>query len=120
MSGARTFPPVLTCRMRCSATATLIRCTSCTNSAACYCYGSKLCAGCNACRGIVFHCEDGKECAIYNCCVTVHGYKSCGECGEVPCGIWQKTRDPKFTDEEFETNVSERLRGWEGKTASDG
>ena len=74
----------------------------------CYCFENKMCIGCNACKGIVFH-TCGKECAIYNCCVTKHGYKNCLECKDIPCDIWKKTRDPKYTDEEFERSIKERI-----------
>jgi hypothetical protein len=74
--------------------------------AACYC--KDRCAGCTACKGIVFH-TGGVECAIYHCCVSERGYASCLECKEVPCGIWSRTRDPKFSDAEFEANVKDRL-----------
>ena len=75
----------------------------CTN-----CYCASMCKGCNACNGVVFH-TDGKECAIYHCCVTEHGYKSCLECVEIPCAVWQKTRDPSFSDEQFEVCIKERI-----------
>lgn len=31
-------------------------------------------------------------------------------CGEVPCKIWFDTRDPKFSDEEFNKNVAMRVQ----------
>ena len=74
----------------------------------CYCFESKICKGCNLHKGVVFHC-DGKECAIYNCCVTKNVFKNCLECSKVPCEIWKKTRDPKFSDEEFAKNIEERI-----------
>lgn len=74
----------------------------------CYCFDAKMCKGCNACKGIVFH-TNGKECPIYNCCVTKNGYKSCLECDKVPCDIWKSTRDPKYSDEEFEKNINDRI-----------
>ena len=74
----------------------------------CYCFENKMCIGCNACKGIVFH-TGGKECAIYNCCVTKHGFNNCLECKEIPCDIWKNTRDPKYTDEEFENIIKERI-----------
>lgn len=77
--------------------------------AACYCRTANVCAGCNASKGVVFHCENGTECAIYHCCVTERGHKHCGECAKIPCGIWEKTRDPKFTDAEFAANTAERI-----------
>lgn len=80
-----------------------------TNCKNCYCFESKMCDGCNKCSGIVFH-TNGKECPIYNCCVTKNKFKSCLECDKVPCDIWRKTRDPKFTDEEFEKNIEGRVK----------
>ena len=38
-----------------------------------------------------------------------NGFKNCSECREVPCEIWKKTRDPKFSDEEFAKNIKERI-----------
>lgn len=73
----------------------------------CYCYG-KMCNGCNACEGKVFHAQ-GKACAIYDCVVNTKCMRNCGECAEVPCGIWYATRDPKFSDEEFNENIAQRL-----------
>ena len=74
----------------------------------CYCYEAKMCTECNTCKGIVFH-TGGKECDIYHCCVTKHGYKNCLSCKDIPCDIWKKTRDPKYTDEEFERTIKERI-----------
>jgi len=34
---------------------------------------------------------------------------NCGECAEAPCKIWLDTRDPKFSDEEFNENIAQRL-----------
>lgn len=75
----------------------------------CYCFG-KMCNGCNECEGKVFHAPEGKACPIYDCAVNGKKLKSCGECSDAPCGIWLKTRDPKYSDEEFEANVKERLQ----------
>lgn len=73
----------------------------------CYCYKEKICPGCNECAGKVFHCGGG-ECAIYSCCKE-HCFSSCIECRDIPCDVWRKTRDPKFSDEEFENNIKERI-----------
>lgn len=75
----------------------------------CCCFESGECTGCNECKGKVFHVSEGEACAIYNCCVTEHGYSNCLDCEKIPCGIWNKTRDPKFSDEEFEKNIAERI-----------
>ena len=79
--------------------------TDCTT---CYCYGS-MCTGCNACSGKVFHAPEGTACAIYECVRNNKGFGHCGECSKAPCDIWMNTRDPKFSDEEFDENVNMRL-----------
>lgn len=73
----------------------------------CYCYGKK-CKGCNEVKGIVFY-SNGKECPIYHCCKNECNIESCSKCNKVPCEIWIKNRDPKFTDEEFANNIKDRL-----------
>ena len=75
----------------------------------CYCYG-KMCDGCNKCCGKVFHVSEGNACPIYDCAVNQKGLKNCGECAKAPCEIWRNTRDPKYSDEEFEANINERLK----------
>ena len=45
---------------------------------------------------------EGKACAIYDCVVNGKGLKDCGACSAAPCDIWRNTRDPKYSDEEFE------------------
>ena len=74
----------------------------------CYCFKNKTCAGCNSCKGKVFH-ANGKECAIYNCCVTKNSFKNCLECKKAPCDLWEITRDPGYTDEEFLECKKERI-----------
>lgn len=76
---------------------------------ACYCYAADMCKGCHASKGMVFHCPEGEACAIYHCCVTEHGYLNCSECDQIPCALWRQTRDPKFSDAEFERNIEERI-----------
>ena len=84
-----------------------------TDCSVCYCFG-KMCTGCNECSGKVFHAPEGEACAIYNCTVNERGLKNCGECGEAPCDIWQKTRDPKYSDEEFAENVRVLIQALRG------
>lgn len=79
-----------------------------TDCSACYCYKT-MCNGCNACKGKVFHVPEEKACAIYTCAVHEKDFKNCGKCQKVPCSIWKATRDPKFSDEEFEENITMRL-----------
>ncbi len=80
--------------------------TDCTE---CYCYG-EMCNGCNSCEGKVFHMPEGKVCPIYDCVKNERGMGGCGECGEIPCKIWLATRDPKFSDEEFNRNIEMRVQ----------
>lgn len=76
--------------------------------ASCYCLQAGMCKGCSEQKGIVFH-TGGRECAIYNCCHSIENYANCLDCKKIPCLIWKETRDPKFTDSEFERNVQERI-----------
>ena len=80
-----------------------------TNCKECGCFGS-LCIGCNECKGKVFHAPKGDACPIYVCAINKNGLENCGKCNEVACDTWRATRDPKFTDEEFETNIKNRVK----------
>lgn len=80
-----------------------------TDCSACYCYG-EMCKGCNEHKGKVFHAPEGNACPIYECARNKNCFYSCGECVKIPCEIWYKTRDPKFSDEEFQKNVEERVQ----------
>ncbi len=80
-----------------------------TDCSACYCFG-KMCNGCNPCEGKVFHAADGKACPIYDCVRNKRSMQNCGKCSEVPCKIWLDTRDPRFSDEEFNQNVAARVQ----------
>lgn len=80
-----------------------------TDCSTCYCYG-KMCNGCNACEGKVFHVPQGKACSIYECVKENKCIANCGKCSDIPCEKWIKTRDPKFSDEEFEENINNRIK----------
>ncbi|MCM1040690.1 MAG: DUF3795 domain-containing protein [Roseburia sp.] len=85
-----------------------------TDCSTCGCYG-QMCAGCNECSGKVFHAPEGQACAIYECSIHNKGLGNCGECADAPCDIWMKTRDPKYSDEEFAENVRMRIQALQGK-----
>ena len=85
----------------------LISCCG-TDCSKCYCFG-KLCKGCNALCGKVFHAPEGKECPIYYCCKIEHKFESCGECDKLPCKLILDTRDPNMSDEEFMKSVEDRV-----------
>ena len=74
----------------------------------CYCYGS-VCKGCNETEGRVFFMPEGKACPIYECSIHKNRFEHCGNCEQLPCSIWRETRDPKFTDEEFEASIRNRM-----------
>lgn len=75
---------------------------------ACYCYG-EMCKGCNQCKGQVFYKKEGQTCELYQCVKDQKKYPHCGMCKEVPCTIWKETRDPKYTDEEFQNLIDKRI-----------
>ena len=79
--------------------------TECWN---CSYYGS-MCKGCNQSYGKVFHAPEGKACSIYECSIHNKEVKHCGECDCIPCDIWRKTKDPSYSEEEFEKNIKERV-----------
>lgn len=78
-----------------------------TECAACPFYG-QACQGCNEAKGKVFHAPKGKPCPIYGCCANKHRLATCAGCDHLPCGVWQSTRDPSMTDEQFAQSVTER------------
>lgn len=79
-----------------------------TDCCSCGCYGG-MCKGCNESFGKVFHAPEGQACPIYECSVNQKKYQGCGSCDNVPCDIWRKTKDPSYSDEEFEQNIRERV-----------
>ncbi len=79
-----------------------------TECSKCSFYGN-MCQGCNECQGKVFHAPEGKACPIYTCSVKTKKLRNCSKCEEVPCKIWRETKDPGFSDEEFEKNIAERV-----------
>ncbi len=80
---------------------------SCCGANCLTCYCKDMCKGCNACNGHVFHMSEGETCPIY-VCAKEKGFSDCGDCPDLPCDLWMKVRDPKFSDEEFQKNIDER------------
>ena len=78
-----------------------------TDCSACPLYGNP-CAGCSEACGRVFHAPEGQPCPIYACCVNQHRFAACASCGKLPCEIWQATRDPSMTDEQFRKSILDR------------
>lgn len=74
----------------------------------CSFYGS-LCKGCNTANGKVFHAPSGKACPIYSCCVQNHKYVHCLACEALPCSVWQATKDPNLSEQQFQATIQERI-----------
>ena len=72
------------------------------------------CDGCNELEGRVSWAKFyGKIlCPIYECAERKR-FLSCKECGNAPCDIWISTRNPDFTDEEFQADMDSRLKNFE-------
>ncbi len=68
-----------------------------------------ICMGCNEILGKVFHAPKGQACPIYECSINLKKLNNCGSCADMPCSIWRNTKDPAFSDEEFEKNITERM-----------
>lgn len=79
-----------------------------TDCGACSFFGG-LCRGCNECQGRVFHAPAGCACPIYACVREKKGLRNCAQCPDLPCSLWQSTRDPSFTDEQFDANIAGRV-----------
>lgn len=79
-----------------------------TDCGACSFFGG-LCRGCNECQGRVFHAPAGCACPIYACVREKKGWRNCAQCPDLPCSLWQSTRDPSFTDEQFAANIAGRV-----------
>ena len=90
----------------------LISCCG-SDCSACYCYG-KMCKGCNALSGKVFHAPEGKACPIHDCCRNQNGFDSCGECEKLPCDLILGTRDPSLSEEEYMKTVNDRIKRLKG------
>ena len=80
-----------------------------TDCTACDCY-QKLCQGCNETDGKVFHAPAGKSCPIYQCSVQKNKFASCASCRNLPCDIWQSTRDPQMSQSAFEASIQARVK----------
>jgi len=73
----------------------------------------KDCGGCRATEGKPLYIKDidGIEvCPMYDCPTNKKGYKSCGECSELPCKIFYDWKDPEMTEEEHLNSVNERVK----------
>lgn len=71
------------------------------------------CGGsCHSCQGKPFYlAEIGvKVCPLYDCPVNQKGYKTCGECSELPCQMFYDWKDPSMTEEAHIQSIHERVK----------
>jgi len=77
----------------------------------CESYG-KECNGCIAVRGQTFWAKDmmpDQICPLFNCSANINEFKSCGECGELPCKIFREMKDPNSSEEEHQLTLVQRV-----------
>lgn len=66
-------------------------------------YFNKTCAGCHKVAGSTFWAKEmmpSGVCPLYDCSVRKKGYRDCGDCAELPCGLFVQMKDPNSTEEE--------------------
>jgi hypothetical protein len=99
---------VVTCRINSKTmniSACGIRCDVCE-------FFNKSCTGCIHVKGSPFWAKEmvpGGVCPLYDCSVNSRGYKSCGECSELPCQMFLEMKDPNSTDEEHKKSIEIRV-----------
>lgn len=82
------------------------------------------CDGCYAIKGKAcwLH-EVGLEvCDFYECSVINKGLNHCGECEEIPCDLFYKNKNPKWTDEYHQSLIisrTELLKNLNGRYTND-
>ncbi len=76
----------------------------------CEFYGNK-CNGCHAVQGSTFWAKNmmpDKTCPLFKC-AKEKGYKSCGQCSELPCKTFLEMKDPNSTEEQHKKSIQERV-----------
>lgn len=76
------------------------------------CPYEKDCGGCFAISGKPFYIKDfGMDaCPLYDCPVNKKGYRTCGECPELPCKSFYDWKDPSMSDEAHIQSIEERTK----------
>lgn len=77
----------------------------------CEFYGQE-CSGCIAVKGQTFWAKEmmpDKTCPLFNCSVNEKGYKSCGDCVELPCKMFREMKDPNSSDAEHQISLKQRV-----------
>ena len=72
----------------------------------------KECNGCLAVKGQTFWAKEmmpDKICPLFNCSVNEKGFKSCGDCEELPCKMFREMKDPNSSEEEHQLSLVQRV-----------
>lgn len=69
------------------------------------------CEGCRECGGVTPWLEETElaVCPLYDCPVNQKGLRDCGDCPDLPCGLYHDFRDPAVSPEEHEKGIAERV-----------
>lgn len=59
--------------------------------------------------GACVPCAGGLRVPDLRLCAGEKGLRNCAQCPDLPCSLWQSTRDPSFTDEQFAANIAGRV-----------
>lgn len=70
------------------------------------------CLGCHEIKGkACWLFQVGLEvCDFYQCAVMERGYINCGECPEIPCDKFFRNKNPKWTVEEHQKIIKNRVQ----------
>jgi len=74
------------------------------------------CTGCKVLSGKPFWTKlDGMPpvCPLFGC-ADKKGYKSCGECAELPCKLFLEMKDPHATEEQHQEGIRTRVKNLRG------
>lgn len=74
-------------------------------------YYSKPCKGCREVKGAPFWVEEieSDNCELYHCS-SERGFRSCGDCAELPCRSFRQLKDPGISDEEHLMELERRVQ----------
>lgn len=66
------------------------------------------CKGCYLVNGSTFWAKKMMPegiCPLFNCSINQKGFKSCGNCDELPCDTFRKMKDPNSTDKQHQESL---------------
>jgi len=76
------------------------------------CTFKESCGGsCFECGGKPFYVKDfGFEiCPLFDCPVNKKGYRTCGECPDLPCQLFYDWKDPEMSEEAHIKSINDRV-----------